>query len=52
VQQLEQKPDLEQSILQLVYDTETTTAQTCGARSGDDALLLRIAQNPAAVEQD
>lgn len=52
VQQLEQKPDLEQTILQLVYDTETTTAQTCGAPSGDDALLLRIAQNPAAVEQD
>ena len=52
VQRLEQKPDLEQSILQLVYDTETTTAQSCGAPSGDDALLLRIAQNPAAVEQD
>jgi tetratricopeptide (TPR) repeat protein len=51
-QQLEQQPDLEQSILQLVFDTETTTAQTCGAPSGDDALLLRIAQNPGAVEQD
>ena len=52
VQQLEQKPDLEQTILQLVFDTESTTAQSCGAPSGDDALLLRIAQNPAAVEQD
>lgn len=52
VQQLEQQPDLEQSMLQLVFDTETTTAQTCGAPSGDDALLLRIAQNPGAVEQD
>ena len=52
VQQLEEQPDLEQTILQLVYDTETTTAQTCGAPSGDDALLLRIAQNPGAVEQD
>lgn len=52
VQQLEQQPDLEQSMLQLVFDTETTTAQTCGAPTGDDALLLRIAQNPQAVEQD
>lgn len=51
-QQLEQQPDLEQSMLQLVFDTETTTAQTCGAPTGDDALLLRIAQNPGAVEQD
>lgn len=52
VQQLEQQPDLEQSILQLVFDTETTAAQICGAPTGDDALLLRIAQNPGAVEQD
>jgi hypothetical protein len=52
VQQLEQQPDLEQSMLQLVFDTETTTAQTCGAPTGDDALLLRVAQNPGAVEQD
>lgn len=50
--QLEQNPDLEQTILQLAYDTETATAQTCGAPSGDDALLLRIARNPNAVEQE
>ena len=49
--QLEQQPDLEQTILQLVYDTEIATAQTCGAPTGDDALLLRIAHNPGAVEQ-
>lgn len=49
---LEQQPDLQQSVLQVVYDTETVTAQTCGAPTGDDALLLRIAQNPGAVEQD
>ncbi|HEY6446972.1 MAG TPA: tetratricopeptide repeat protein [Acidobacteriaceae bacterium] len=49
--QLEQEPDLEQSLVQLIYDTETTTAQTCGAPMGDDALLLRMAQNPNAVEQ-
>lgn len=48
---LAEQPDLEQTILQLVYDTETSTAQICGAPAGTDALLLRIASNPAAVEQ-
>lgn len=52
VPQLEQQPDLEQTIVQLVYDTETLTAQVCGPPTGDDALLLRIAHNPHAVEQD
>lgn len=52
VYQLEQNPDLNQSILQLLYDTETTTAQVCGPPAGDDAILLRIAQNPGAVEQE
>ncbi|MGA7523268.1 MAG: hypothetical protein WBW84_12500 [Acidobacteriaceae bacterium] len=52
VPQLEQQPDLENSILQLAYDTETAAAQSCGPPSGDDALLLRIAQNPGAVEQE
>ncbi len=50
--QLEQQPDLERTILQLAWDTETTTAQVCGPPGGDDALLLRISQNPAAVEQE
>jgi tetratricopeptide (TPR) repeat protein len=52
ISQLEQQPDLENSILQLALDTETGTTATCGAPNGDDALLLRIAQNPAAVEQE
>jgi len=52
VGKLEQQPDVEQSILQLAWDTETLTAQVCGPPSGDDALLLRIARNPAAVEQE
>jgi len=52
VSQLEEQPDLENSILQLAWDTETGTAQVCGAPSGDDALLLRIARNPGAVEQE
>jgi tetratricopeptide (TPR) repeat protein len=51
VPMLERQPDLEQTVLKLVYDTEITTAKTCGAPSGDDALLLRIAQKPEAVEQ-
>ncbi len=49
---LEQQPDLNQTILQLVYDTEKITAQVCGAPIGDDAILLRIATNPGAVEQE
>ncbi|HEX4038551.1 MAG TPA: hypothetical protein VHX37_10875 [Acidobacteriaceae bacterium] len=52
VNQLEQQPDVEQTILQLAYDTEIATAQTCGAPSGDDALLLRIARNPNTVDQE
>jgi tetratricopeptide (TPR) repeat protein len=48
---LEQQPDLEQTIFQLVCDTETITASSCGAPTGDDALILRIARNPGAVEQ-
>lgn len=51
VRGLEQDPDLEQSIFQLVCDTETVTASTCGLPTGDDALILRIAKNPGAVEQ-
>jgi Tfp pilus assembly protein PilF len=50
--QLEQQPDLEQTILQLVYDTEKVAAQVCGVPTGDDAVLLRIAGNPTAVEQE
>ncbi|HTZ88995.1 MAG TPA: tetratricopeptide repeat protein [Alloacidobacterium sp.] len=49
--QLEQNPELEQQIMQLVYQTEQVTSQLCGAPTGDDALLLKIAQAPEAVEQ-
>lgn len=52
ISQLDQQPDLENSILRLAWDTETTAAQICGAPTGDDALLLRIAQNPGAVDQE
>ncbi|HYK35514.1 tetratricopeptide repeat protein [Alloacidobacterium sp.] len=49
--QLEQDPQLEQTIMQLVYQTERVTSQQCGAPMGDDALLLKIAEAPEAVEQ-
>jgi tetratricopeptide (TPR) repeat protein len=49
--QLEQNPELEQTIMQLVYQTEQITSQQCGAPTGNDALLLKIAQAPEAVEQ-
>ena len=49
---LERQPDLEQTIIQLAYDTETTTAGVCGAPTGDDATVMRIAQNPYAVDQE
>lgn len=48
---LEQNPELEQAIFRLVCDTETVTASACGPPKGDDALILRIAKNPGAVEQ-
>jgi tetratricopeptide (TPR) repeat protein len=51
VRALEQDPQLEQTTMSLVYDTEQQTAQICGAPSGDDALLLKIAQAPLAVLQ-
>jgi tetratricopeptide (TPR) repeat protein len=48
---LEQQPDLEQTLFQLACDTETRLATSCGAPAGDDALIVRIARNPGAVEQ-
>jgi hypothetical protein len=51
VQELEKSPRLQQSELQLIYDTEIITAAQCGTPTGDDALLLKIAQAPDAVEE-
>lgn len=39
--------DLQQSAVGLVYDTERAAAESCGAVSGDDALLLLISRYPA-----
>ncbi len=49
---LENDPDLAQTQIQLIYDTELITQQVCGAPAGDDALLLRIAQAPNLVEEE
>ena len=48
---LERDPALLQTTLLLVYDTERTTAQLCGAPAGEDALLLKIAEAPDEIEQ-
>jgi tetratricopeptide (TPR) repeat protein len=49
---LEDNPDLAQQQIQLIYDTEVITQQICGAPTGDDALLLKIAQGPDRVEEE
>jgi hypothetical protein len=49
---LEKDPELTQTQIQLIYDTELVTQQVCGAPAGDDALLLRIAQAPNQVEEE
>jgi tetratricopeptide (TPR) repeat protein len=48
---LEKKPELEAGAMQLVYDTEQITARACGQPAGLDAILLRIAAAPDAVDQ-
>jgi tetratricopeptide (TPR) repeat protein len=49
---VENDPELTQTQIQLIYDTELVTQQVCGAPVGDDALLLRIAQGPNQVEEE
>jgi tetratricopeptide (TPR) repeat protein len=49
---LENDPELAQTQIQLINDTEIITQQVCGAPAGDDALLLRIAQAPNHVEDE
>jgi Flp pilus assembly protein TadD len=52
VADLERDPDLAETQIQLIYDTELVTQQVCGAPTGDDALLLKIAQAPNQVEEE
>jgi tetratricopeptide (TPR) repeat protein len=49
---LEDDPELAQTQIQLIYDTELVTQQVCGTPAGDDALLLKIAQFPNRVEEE
>lgn len=51
VLRLEQNPQLEQNIMQLVYKTEQLTSRQCGPPTGNDALLLKIAEAQGAIEQ-
>jgi Flp pilus assembly protein TadD len=50
--ELEKDPELAETQIQLIYDTELVTQQVCGAPTGDDALLLKIAQAPNQVEEE
>jgi tetratricopeptide (TPR) repeat protein len=36
--------------IKLIFDTEVQTSRICGAPTGDDALLLMLAQSPNAME--
>jgi Tfp pilus assembly protein PilF len=46
---LSRDPAQQDSVMQLIYDTEVQTAKICGPPTGDDALLLRLATNPHNV---
>lgn len=50
--QLAKNPELAETQIQLIYDTELITQQVCGAPTGDDALLFKIAQAPNQVEDE
>jgi tetratricopeptide (TPR) repeat protein len=50
--QLAQDPAQAQAQVQLIYDTELVTQQVCGAPTGDDSLLLKIAEDPNQVEEE
>lgn len=47
---LARDPQMEQTIMNLVFDTEKQTVTACGAPGGEDALLLKLAQSPLGVE--
>ncbi len=50
--QLVTDPAFAQNTVQLIYETERATAGACGAPTGQDALLLRIAQTPDQIEAE
>jgi len=50
VPMLQRDEDLRRSVIELVYETSRAADKPCGAASGDNALLSKIARNPGAVE--
>ncbi len=44
-------PDAADATIKLIFDTEVQTDQVCGPPTGDDALLLRMAQSPNSLEE-
>jgi tetratricopeptide (TPR) repeat protein len=44
-------PPQQDANLKLIFDTEVKTSQICGAPTGDDALLLLLAQAPNEMER-
>ncbi|WP_433968832.1 tetratricopeptide repeat protein [Tunturiibacter gelidiferens] len=43
-------PTQQDAAMQLIFDTEKQTSKICGAPTGDNALLLQLAQFPKAME--
>jgi tetratricopeptide (TPR) repeat protein len=52
VAELMQDETLRDSVMQLVYASEQATDKSCGPATGENAILARIAANPAAVEAE
>jgi tetratricopeptide (TPR) repeat protein len=50
VPMLQRDEDLRRSVIELVYETSRAADKPCGAATGDNALLGKIAKNPGAVE--
>jgi predicted Zn-dependent protease len=47
---LHHNPDEQDATLKLIFDTELQTSKICGPPTGDDALLLKIANSPTVME--
>ena len=48
---LARAPQLEQTVMDLVYGTEVETEKACGTPTGEDLLYLKIANSPLAAGQ-
>jgi tetratricopeptide (TPR) repeat protein len=47
---LQKDEELRRSVMELVYATERAADKSCGPATGENAMLARIAANPAAAE--